>query len=85
MIYEIRYKRKAIKALAQINEPYFSSILRAIDDLALNPKPFGYKKLKGRDGYRIRVGTYRIVYDILRSNLIIEIIHVDIRGRIYDK
>jgi hypothetical protein len=33
MIYETRYKRKAIKALAQINEPYFSSILRAIDDL----------------------------------------------------
>lgn len=37
-------------------------ILDAIENLAENPRPKGYKKLKGRTGYRIRVGNYRIIY-----------------------
>jgi mRNA interferase RelE/StbE len=57
-MYELLYKKKTIKALAKINDPYYSAIIRAIDELAENPRPHGYKKLTGRSGYRIRVGTY---------------------------
>ena len=45
MIYDIEFKRKAIKALAKINEPYFAAVIKAIDDLAENPRPIGCKKL----------------------------------------
>ncbi|HAH54525.1 MAG TPA: type II toxin-antitoxin system mRNA interferase toxin, RelE/StbE family [Flavobacterium sp.] len=83
-MYELQYKKKAIKALAKINEPYYSAIIKAIDELAENPRPFGYKKLSGRSGYRIRIGTYRIIYDIFDTNLIIEIVNVGSRGGIYD-
>ncbi len=83
-MYELQYKKKAIKALAKINDPYYSIIIEAIDSLAENPRPHGYKKLTGRDGYRIRVGTYRIIYDILDTQLIIEIVNVGSRGNIYE-
>lgn len=83
-MYELLYKKKAIKALAKINDPYYSAIIQAIDELAENPRPHGYKKLTGRSGYRIRVGTYRVIYDIFDTNLIIEIVNVGSRGDIYE-
>jgi mRNA interferase RelE/StbE len=50
-MYELLFKKKAIKALSKINEPYFSTIISAIDELTKNPRPFGYKKLTGRNGF----------------------------------
>lgn len=55
MKYNIILKKKAAKSLECISEPYYSTILKAIYSLAKNPRPFGYKKLKGGLGYRIRV------------------------------
>jgi mRNA interferase RelE/StbE len=81
---ELQFKRKAIKALAKINDPFYSNIIETIENLAENPRPFGYKKLSGRDGYRVRVGTYRIIYDIFDTKLIIEIVNVGNRGDIYE-
>lgn len=83
-MYELQYKKKAIKALAKINDPYYSAILKAIEKLAENPRPFGYKKLTGRSGYRIRVGTYRIIYDVFDDVLVIEIVNIGSRGEIYE-
>ena len=83
-MYELQYKKKAIKVLAKINEPYYTAIIQAIDELAENPRPNGYKKLTGRNGYRVRVGTYRIIYDIFDTNLTIEIVNVGSRGGIYE-
>jgi mRNA interferase RelE/StbE len=83
-MYELQYKKKAIKALTTINNPYYTTIIEAIDSLAENPRPHGYKKLTGRDGYRIRVGIYRIIYDIFDTQLIIEIVNIGSRGDIYE-
>ena len=63
-MYKIRIEKTVQKALEKINEPYYSKIKTAILNLAKNPRPAGYKKLKGRDGFRIRVADYRIIYDI---------------------
>ena len=46
--------------------------------------PEGYIKLKGRDGYRIRVGTYRIICDIFDDLLLIDVINLGHRKDIYD-
>lgn len=83
-MYELQYKKKAIKALAKINDPYYTNIIEAINKLAENPRLFGYKKLTARDGYRIRVGTYRILYSIFDSTLIVEIVTIGVRGGIYE-
>lgn len=83
-MFELQYKKKAIKALAKINNPYYSAILKTIDELAENPRPFGYKKLTSRSGYRIRVGTYRVIYDIFENILVVEIVNIGSRGDIYE-
>ncbi len=47
-------------------------LLRAIDNLTIEPRPHGVKKIKGIDGfYRIRVGNYRVVYKIDDSEKIV--------------
>ncbi|MGB4838193.1 MAG: type II toxin-antitoxin system RelE/ParE family toxin [Saprospiraceae bacterium] len=79
-MYELQYRKKVIKALTQINDPYYSFIIQEIEKLTENPCPFGYKKLTGRNGFRIRVGSYRIMYDIFENILIIEIINLGVEA-----
>ena len=84
MAYQVTLKKRAIKALEDINEPYYSNVKAAIYALANNPRPKGYKKLKGRDGYRIRVADYRIIYDILDKILLVDVIDLGHRKDIYE-
>jgi mRNA interferase RelE/StbE len=84
MTYSVNFKKHALKELAKINEPFYSHIKQAIYSLADNPRPQGYKKLKGRDGYRIRVGNYRIIYDVFESELVVDIIALGHRKDIYE-
>jgi mRNA-degrading endonuclease RelE of RelBE toxin-antitoxin system len=64
MAYRISIKKSAIKSLAKIPEPYFSTIKEAIYKLSEDSSPSGHKKLKGRNAFRIRVSNYRIIYEI---------------------
>ena len=84
MSYTLNFSKRAFKELAKINEPYYTSIKFAITSLTENPRPQGSKKLKGRDGFRIRVGDYRIIYDIFDSELTVEIIDLGHRKNIYE-
>ena len=84
MSYRIVIKKKAIKVLEKIHEPYYTNIKKAIIEIGENPRPKGYKKLHGRDGYRIRVDDYRIIYEIFDDSLLIDIINLDHRKEIYD-
>lgn len=84
MAYNVILKKRVIKTLEKINEPYYSNIKEAIYSLANNPRPSGYKKLKGRDGYRIRVADYRIIYDIFDDVLFVDVIDIGHRKDIYN-
>lgn len=84
MTYNITLKKRVIKALEKINEPYYSNIKTAIYKLADNPRPKGFKKLKGREGYRIRVADYRIIYAIFDDLLVVDIINLGHRKEVYD-
>ena len=55
----------------------------ALTLLAENPIPPKAKKLTGRDGYRIRVGDYRIIYEIQKNVLVVLIIDIVHRREIY--
>ena len=84
MVFSLNFSKQAFKDLEKINEPYYSGIKQAITNLTFNPRPIGYKKLKGRDGYRIRVSDYRIIYNIIDKELIIDIITLGHRKEIYE-
>ena len=81
--YTIVLSKKAQKQLDKLSDNIAEPILDAIAGLKENPKPIGCKKLKGRDGYRIRIGNYRIIYEIFESQLIIDIIALGHRKDIY--
>ena len=83
-VYRITIKKRAIKVLEKINEPYYSNIKETIYSLAENPRPKGFKKLKGREGYRIRVADYRIIYDIFDHVLLVDVIDLGHRKDIYE-
>lgn len=84
MLYSLNFSKKALKELEKINEPNYGNIKQAIANLTKNPRPQGYKKLKGRDGYRIRTGYYRIIYNIFDNELIVDIITLGHRKDIYE-
>ncbi len=63
-MYQVVVEKQAQKQLAKISPPDYNKIVTVLKELATNPRPFGYKKLKGRPGYRIRVGDYRIIYQV---------------------
>jgi mRNA interferase RelE/StbE len=62
----------------------YLDIVAALKDLAVNPRPYGYKKLKGRPGYRIRVGDYRIIYQVKNNILTVYILIIGHRREVYD-
>lgn len=72
--------RKFLKTL-QISEK--KRIDAALTLLAENPIPPKSKKLTGRDGYRIRVGDFRIIYEIQKNVLVVLIIDIGHRREIY--
>lgn len=82
--YQIRITKTAQKQLDKLSDPVANTIIEAIKILSLNPRPGGCKKLKGRSGYRIRQGDYRIIYDIYDKLLVVEVIALGNRKDIYE-
>ncbi len=83
MVYQVSLRARVTKALEKINEPYYSRLKEAMFGLAMNPRPNGCKKLKGKFAYRIRVADYRIIYDILDDKVMIDVLDLGHRKDIY--
>ncbi len=81
--YTVQLTKKAAKQLDKLSDDVANQLLEAIGQLANNPRPQGCKKLKGRNGYRIRKGNYRIIYEIYDDVLVIDVIAVGHRKDIY--
>ncbi len=82
--YQIVIVKSAAKQLNTIPHLYKERIIKKIDSLSLNPRPFGAEKLANRENeYRVRVGVYRIVYSIFDKKLIVEVVDIDHRKQIY--
>jgi len=60
--WQIEISRDARKELADLHPQMQVRISKAVLALENNPFPSGCKKLKNRDGFRIRVGDYRVLY-----------------------
>ncbi len=84
MAYEIIIKPSAEKSFARLEKALQIKIIKAIENLAVNPRPQGFKKLKSlTELYRIRVGDYRIIYSIDNNVLIITVVKIGHRKEIY--
>ena len=81
--YTIVLSKSAEKTLDKFSDNIANPLIKAISDLETNPKPIGYKKLKGREGFRIRIGNYRVIYHVFESELIIDVITIGHRKDVY--
>ena len=84
--YNIEWKRSATKELRQLPGEVVSRILRVVEGLRTNPFPVGVRKLSGAERtYRIREGSYRIIYSVYTARLVVEVIRVGHRKDVYDR
>lgn len=81
--YQIEFTKSASKQLKKLPKEQQIRIQAKIDELADNPRPDGVVKLTNSENYRIRVGSYRIVYDILDDILLISVVKVSHRKDVY--
>lgn len=81
--YEIRVRGRAAKQIERLPVEYFRLVRRHIEDLAQDPCPPDAKRLKGNLGYSLRVGVYRVFYDVDDVEQIVTIYRVKHRRDVY--
>jgi mRNA interferase RelE/StbE len=79
--YKIIIEKKACKEAEKIPAKYRTSVDKAILSLTANPRPYGSKKLTEKEGYRIRVGDYRILYTIDDETKVVVVYRIKIKGK----
>ena len=85
MSYRIELRPAAVRALKKIDHQHRDRIRGAIALLGENPRPPGAKALQGRDGVRVRVGDYRIIYTVHDEVLIVAVVTLGHRRDVYDR
>lgn len=82
--YRISIERSALRALAKLDKPVRRRVQVAIDGLAEDPRPRGVRALVDRPGLlRLRVGDYRVVYEVQDGELRVLVVDLGHRGEIY--
>lgn len=69
--FELRFKSSVAKDLRGLPRVVVERILKRCLSLAANPFPRGSEKLGGQRRYRVRVGRYRILYEVTESEVIV--------------
>ena len=84
MRYRVLIERGAEKDLARLSSEIHDRVIVAIQALAQNPRPPGCRKLTGsKNDWRIRVGEYRVVYEIADEIRIVRVNRVRHRREVY--
>ena len=82
--YSVEIARRAIKSIAKLPRKEQQRIRAAIELLADEPRPPACVALSGEDSaYRVRVGDYRIVYEVIDTRLVIQVVRVGHRRDVY--
>ena len=85
MSYEVRLESRAERELNALPNDVLRRVDAKLRDLATNPRPSGVKKLRGREGegWRVRVGGYRILYTVDDAARVVSIYRIAPRARAY--
>lgn len=86
MPHTVSINKKSLKFLNGLTSRNLAERLRnAIDALATNPRPSGCKKIHGEENaYRIRIGAYRIIYEVEDKALNILVVKIGARKDVYE-
>ena len=82
--YSIEISRSAEKTLTKLPKDKLRKVISAIKVLAVNPRPAGCRKLSGQiNVYRIRVGKFRIIYEVVEKKITIIVLKIGHRKDVY--
>jgi mRNA interferase RelE/StbE len=83
MTYRVEILRSAAKELQRSHPDDRVRIIAALQNLANDPRPSGSKKLTNRPAWRIRIGAYRVIYEIHDRELMVLVVAAGKRSEIY--
>lgn len=86
MSYRVEFTAAAARQVKKLPKPARDRVLDAIEDLGEDPRPHGAKKLVGEQtAWRIRVGDYRVIYDVLDAELTVTVVRAAHRREAYGR
>lgn len=83
MFYALTISRRSQKELSALESQDYLRIKNAIKKLSEEPRPTGCMKLSNRSGWRIRVGDYRVIYEIDDVRYKLTVVHIGHRRDVY--
>lgn len=84
MRYGINFTTAAARQVKKLPRPARDRVLAVVEGLAEDPRPHGATKLVGeRTAWRIRVGDYRVIYDIFDAELTVTVVRAGHRREVY--
>ncbi len=84
MAFRVEWKKSTRKDLRKLPPNVVDRVLETVEQLAENPFPAGVEKLAGSEhAYRVRVGDYRVVYEVATKTKLVEIQRVRHRKDVY--
>lgn len=81
--YKLAFKKSVAKDLRPIPKKDVARILQRMEALQEDPRPVGSEKLSGQERYRVRQGVYRIIYEVTDEHLVVTVVKVGHRKRVY--
>jgi len=86
MMYDLIFSKEAAKFIDSLDKGYKRKMREIMDALRENPFSYPYKKTRGQQNlYRIRIGKYRILYEVETNESRVVIVRMDKRGRVYER
>ena len=86
MTYRVEFTTAAARQIKKLPRPAQSRLLDAIAELETEPRPRGSRKLAGEEvAWRIRVGEYRVIYEVLDSILTVTVLRAGHRREVYGR
>lgn len=84
MAYEVIYDRETIDFLKKLDLELRARIFNKVASTKQNPFRY-FERLEGREDYKLRVGSYRVIADIFEKSNIIAVTLIGPRGNVYKK
>ncbi|WP_406715298.1 type II toxin-antitoxin system RelE family toxin [Trueperella pyogenes] len=86
MRYHVEFTSAAARQVKKLSRPTRERVLSAVEALAANPRPQGSRKLVGEQrAWRIRIGEYRIIYEIFDDSLTVTVVRAAHRREVHRK
>jgi mRNA interferase RelE/StbE len=83
MTYALAFKPSAEKELRKLPRDVIPRVVAAVQALSEQPRPHGCVKLSHSESWRIRIGDYRVIYDIDDRSQQIVVLHIGHRREVY--